>query len=1204
MKNTINKHPIQAPQSTKNIKVMVMFILFSMFFIGTISAFEFDNSIRYEKEDMKVTLTNNNFLGLGDLIGYSKDLGTFELKSHESTAEIKKTGIGLNKPVMWYIFNFTEEYLNGMGDVYFTNMKTGKQVEKDYYFAYLGDKIVNDYIKVCSNVQNDNKTFYEKCNYIISGNHTEKGWIPLNNTNIPEGVIKIALITDMAKNSWFDAVWTIGGKRVEKHAQFSSWLKDNIVGCWTLDETSGTNVIDFSSGQLNNGTNAGVTIGSDSQTASLGKAYFFNGSGNPYKVSMFPSLSLNLTGDLSFGIVFNVSSADNGGDFGGKVNTAGYPIGFVGGTVAFFKPVPVSGGIGDAVTGLFDVDSGNDVLFIATHTEANSSIFINGTLDITQTTAAGALKNSAVWELGGASVLGAFKGYVSEVWLLNYTLNSTDAMDIWNGGVVISCAGVPLPPTVTLNSPINAFNTTNQTLDFNGSVVSLDGVVNVTLFIDGILNETNSSGINDTDYLFTKTISDGSHNWTYEACNGVGCTIATTRNFTINTAPIITVFSPINGSNSTTSTIFFNATSNKTISTWIVNYNGTNVTLSAINTTLEVEDGNNFNLLLYANNSNTGIFGLNDSVFFSVDVSSPQVTVIFPNETIDFHEVNTNLFVNWTVSDINLDTCTLEYNGINTTVTCLDNQTTINITTSSNRSLTLYVNDTLGNSNSSSVSWNYKIFQNSLNYSLTSVGGNTEDFTLNITKISSLQISTVDLVYNLSASSASFTSGDTSIISKSLGIPNPSSETNVSFFFSFTLSDSSIINTTSNNQTILNFAIGNCSTFSTLVYNFTMFDEENLTKLTNVTINYAFNLFDSTRTTPITNFSLASTANPTQICINQNLTSTSLFSLDGVLEYKSSDATGYLTRFYNILNFSLTNSSIPQNITIYSVVDTIATPFQLTFRDSRLVRAENILVNVNKQFIESNDFRTVEIPITDTNGQVILNLVRNIAIYNLIFIDIGGNIIASFNNINAFCQDATIGECTLDLDAPSTTESTFNLSQSIRISYVLSYTNSTSTASLTFNSFNSTPVTARVIGTTQNQFGNRSVCDSSLTSTLGVLNCDASSILLTDNYLFIDIFSDGNYVETRVININPSNPLGGLYGGNGYFIAFLMLLLIIILFSGDKQVLLVMLGIGWVIVLVFGLVRGTIIGSVSGGIWLLVSIITMIWKLRDEEGRI
>jgi hypothetical protein len=96
-------------------------------------------------------------------------------------------------------------------------------------------------------------------------------------------------------------------------------------------------------------------------------------------------------------------------------------------------------------------------------------------------------------------------------------------------------------PVITLNLPVDTFNSSSQTINFNGSVVGGDGVTNVSLFIDGIINETNSSGINDTDYLFTKVIAEGSHNWTYEACNVNGCGSATVRTFDIDSiAPNIT----------------------------------------------------------------------------------------------------------------------------------------------------------------------------------------------------------------------------------------------------------------------------------------------------------------------------------------------------------------------------------------------------------------------------------------------------------------------------------------------------------------------------------------------------------------------------------------------------------------------------------------------------------------------------------------
>ena len=89
------------------------------------------------------------------------------------------------------------------------------------------------------------------------------------------------------------------------------------------------------------------------------------------------------------------------------------------------------------------------------------------------------------------------------------------------------------------------------------------------------------------------------------------------------TPPTIQVQSPTNTTYAN-STIYFNATADETISTWVANYNGTNITGFTINTTLIVEDGNH-HLLLYANDS-AGNFGLNDSIYFTVDTTAPTAT--------------------------------------------------------------------------------------------------------------------------------------------------------------------------------------------------------------------------------------------------------------------------------------------------------------------------------------------------------------------------------------------------------------------------------------------------------------------------------------------------------------------------------------------------------------------------------------------------
>ena len=84
-------------------------------------------------------------------------------------------------------------------------------------------------------------------------------------------------------------------------------------------------------------------------------------------------------------------------------------------------------------------------------------------------------------------------------------------------------------------------------------------------------------------------LSDGEYNYTAYVIDAAGNTNQTEERFvTIETvAPTINVFSPVNQTYAT-STIYFNATASETIDTWIVHYNGTNVTVT-INSNLEFE---------------------------------------------------------------------------------------------------------------------------------------------------------------------------------------------------------------------------------------------------------------------------------------------------------------------------------------------------------------------------------------------------------------------------------------------------------------------------------------------------------------------------------------------------------------------------------------------------------------------------------------
>jgi len=170
--------------------------------------------------------------------------------------------------------------------------------------------------------------------------------------------------------------------------------------------------------------------------------------------------------------------------------------------------------------------------------------------------------------------------------------------------------------------------------------------------IDDIQIYNRSLGAEEIFYLFKTTKPDDFGSWTdYQMCNGSvidldSLTGSTASRFiqyetnlsTVNvsfasqfniielthdltqadtTGPVIQVQSPENITY-TVSTIFFNATADETVDTWIINYNGTNITLAAINTSLTVLNGD-YQLEVWANDT-LGNFGLNDSIFFTVAV--------------------------------------------------------------------------------------------------------------------------------------------------------------------------------------------------------------------------------------------------------------------------------------------------------------------------------------------------------------------------------------------------------------------------------------------------------------------------------------------------------------------------------------------------------------------------------------------------------
>ncbi|MFA4960792.1 MAG: hypothetical protein WC548_03965 [Candidatus Pacearchaeota archaeon] len=190
--------------------------------------------------------------------------------------------------------------------------------------------------------------------------------------------------------------------------------------------------------------------------------------------------------------------------------------------------------------------------------------------------------------------------------LYNFTINNTHA----------SANFTQVNVTFSVGFIVNV--TSNGTSSIGNFSISSDNLT---------LSWTNTSGIvrfNTTKYFWINATANstavGTSNITILTNDTNFKTNTTNVTVTVNdtTGPVISVLSPLNGTTYATSTVWFNATADETISAWVVNFNETNITLSAINTSLAIANGV-YNLSFYANDS-AGNWGVNNSFSFTVSV--------------------------------------------------------------------------------------------------------------------------------------------------------------------------------------------------------------------------------------------------------------------------------------------------------------------------------------------------------------------------------------------------------------------------------------------------------------------------------------------------------------------------------------------------------------------------------------------------------
>ncbi len=480
-------------------------------------------------------------------------------------------------------------------------------------------------------------------------------------------------------------------------------------------------------------------------------------------------------------------------------------------------------------------------------------------------------------------------------------------------------------------------------------------------------------------------------------------------------------------------------------------------------------------------------------------------------------------------------------------------------------------------------------------YNNFTIEGVTNNFLAQIELSNGVTIDAAVLNYNGTLNVGSIIgSGNNINVSVDILAPIVDTDTNLTFHWSLSLSNGETFNLTSKNQTINSLGIDNCTTYTNNILNLIAKDEEDQFQLSNTTLEIAINILSEDGTLNVGNLSaLFENENPIQICFSENLTGTDSLMLDAIIRYT---AGGYANEYYNLVDLEINSTNEPENITLYNLNSTVSTEFQLTFTGTDFLPVENALVFVERQYIAENTFKTVELPKTDANGQTILHLVRNDIIYNIRVVK-DGETLGLFSNIIAFCDDFSIGNCKISLNALDTTSGIFNYDSTVGIIYEEppEYNETTRVVSFAFSSTDGSTKIVKLTVERRDIFGNQTICTNTVVTTAGSVSCTIPSDI-EDTALVSVITVDGTeWIQSRV-ELDTS-----AYGSTGYVGLFLMAIALVLIFGDSKNGVMIGLLVGTLGGSAMGWSVGGIIGLGSTGVWMIILITIALWKINKNR---
>lgn len=489
--------------------------------------------------------------------------------------------------------------------------------------------------------------------------------------------------------------------------------------------------------------------------------------------------------------------------------------------------------------------------------------------------------------------------------------------------------------------------------------------------------------------------------------------------------------------------------------------------------------------------------------------------------------------------------------------------------------------------------------------------GDSALFQINITVPDGKTIESAHLQYNNTNYNAMVDqiAGQNYSLSRTINIDNLLTSTAIPFFWNITLASTPgtfVSNVHTQQVGILTFSLGTagaCGVNTDLILNYSIKDEDLNTYLnglpSSANLSVGLDLTTIGTNTLIAQYNhtfyILNATTPAQVCITTGIINQSSYRLDVSATYIATD---HVQEYHNIQNHTLTNNTIFRDIPLLDLLTTRAQQFLITYKDANFIPVAEALIQIDRQYLGDGVFRTVEIPKTDSDGRTIASFVLNDEVYT-IYVYKNGVLLATFQNVRAFCSNTATGDCRINLNAQTTGTQALTTNNYLNISYALDYIQATRTVTFYFTTTDGTTKFIELNVTKFDPYLNQSLCYTSITGSSGLLNCPISASV-GNITIQANVYADHTFLTNAIFNLNINQQQARSVGI--YVLVFLLIVSIPLLAFSSMVGTLIFFIVGLILAGFLALLDfGGYVGATSAFMWFVIAAGVLIWKLTHRE---